>query len=64
MDAAEAQDDEAISDERLLADRRLEWDAQRLTAAQLASLRAEWQAEQRLEQAILPALLVPNYLLY
>jgi hypothetical protein len=62
-DAAEAEGDEAISDERLLADRRLEWDAQRLTAAQLASIRAEWQAEQRLEQAI-PALLVQNYLLY
>ena len=51
-DAAEAQDGEAISDERLLADRRLEWDSQRLTAAQLASIRAEWQAERTLEQAI------------
>jgi len=44
--------DDAISDERLLADRRLEATGARISQAQLENMRAEWQAEQRLEDAI------------
>ena len=46
--------DDLISDERLLADRRLAilGSRTRISEVHLATMRSEWQAEQRLEQAI------------
>jgi hypothetical protein len=48
----EKEGDDPLTDERLLADRQLAFTGVRISQEQLAKMRTEWQAEQRLEQAI------------